>query len=128
MLLALSDPAAAPLFAVAAAALVAFLSASQDILVDAWRIESYPARLQGGAMAAYVWGYRTALLISGAGAIKGADIVGWHGALLIVAALVAVGPLITLIAPEPRTDAPVRPPGRFAARLRLAVIEPLRNT
>ncbi len=127
VLLALSDPAAAPLLAVAAAALVAFFSASQDILVDAWRIESYPARLQGGAMAAYVWGYRTALLISGAGAIKGADIVGWHGALLIVAALVAVGPLITLIAPEPRTDAPARPPGRFATRLRLAVVEPLRE-
>lgn len=127
VLLALSNPAAAPLLAVAAAALVAFLSASQDILVDAWRIESYPARLQGGAMAAYVWGYRTALLISGAGAIKGADLVGWHGALLIVAALVAVGPLITLIAPEPRTEAPARPPGRFAARLRLAVVEPLRE-
>ena len=52
-------------------------------------------------MAAYVWGYRAALLISGAGAIKSADIVGWHGALLGVAALIALGPVITLLAPEP---------------------------
>ena len=36
-------------------------------------------------MAAYVWGYRGALLVSGSGAIKSADIVGWHAALLIVA-------------------------------------------
>ena len=85
------NPASAPAGAVAAAALVAFLSASQDIAVDAWRIEIFPARLQGAAMAAYVWGYRTALLVSGAGAIKSADIVGWHGALLGVAALVAIG-------------------------------------
>ena len=127
VLLALSHPATAPLGAVAAAALVAFLSASQDILVDAWRIESYPPRLQGGAMAAYVWGYRTALLISGAGAIKAADIVGWHGALLGVAALVALGPLVTLIAPEPALQAIPQAVGRFATRLRIAVIEPLRE-
>ncbi len=127
VLLALSQPAAAPLGAVAAAALVAFFSASQDILIDAWRIESYPPRRQGSAMAAYVWGYRTALLVSGAGAIKGADILGWNGALLAVAALLAVGPLVTLIAPEPDGPPVIRAGGGFAARLRLAVIEPLRE-
>ena len=47
VLLALSNPAAAPLAAFAAAALVAFLSASQDIAIDAWRIEIFPARRQG---------------------------------------------------------------------------------
>lgn len=127
-LLALSNTASAPLGAVAAAALVAFLSASQDILVDAWRIESYPARRQGAAMAAYVWGYRTALLVSGAGAIKAADLVGWHGALLGVALLVAVGPAVTLLAPEPPAEpAPRRAVDGFAARLRTAVVEPLRE-
>jgi PAT family beta-lactamase induction signal transducer AmpG len=126
LLLALSDPARAPLGAVAAAALVAFLSASQDIVVDAWRIESFVPRQQGAAMAAYVWGYRLALLVSGAGAIKSADIVGWHGALLGVAALLMLGPIITLIAPEPITA--VRPPvSRILNRMSVAVVEPLRE-
>ena len=57
---------------VAAAALVAFLSATQDIAIDAWRIETFPQRLQGAAMAGYVWGYRVAMLASGAGAIAAA--------------------------------------------------------
>ena len=47
MLLALSDPAAAPMAAFAAAACVAVLSATQDIAIDAWRIEIFPARRQG---------------------------------------------------------------------------------
>jgi len=125
VLLAVSNPAVAPVPAVAAAALVAFLSASQDIVVDAWRIEVFPPRLQGAAMAAYVWGYRAALLISGAGAIKSADIVGWHGALLGVAALIALGPIVTLVASEPRASAAQRAVSGMAARLSTAVIEPL---
>jgi PAT family beta-lactamase induction signal transducer AmpG len=124
VLLALSNPAVAAVPAVAAAALVAFLSASQDIVIDAWRIEVFPSRLQGAAMATYVWGYRGALLISGAGAIKSADIVGWHGALLGVAALIATGPIITLLAPEPRAFVQHAAAG-IAARLTTAVIEPL---
>lgn len=125
VLLALSQPGVTPLLAVAAAALVAFLSASQDIVVDAWRIETFPERLQGAALAAYVWGYRAAMLVSGAGAIKGADILGWPGALLAVAALIALGPLLTLIAAEPATSGPRIVLGGLAARLRTAVLEPL---
>lgn len=130
-LLALSDPANAPAAAIAAAALVAFLSASQDIVVDAWRIEVFPARMQGAAMAAYVWGYRAALLISGAGAIKSADLVGWHAALLGVALLLAAGPIISLIAPEPIMERAAGPagvaPSRLIERIRHAIIEPLRE-
>ncbi len=125
-LLALSHPTTAPVAAIGVAALVAFLSASQDIVVDAWRIETFPPRRQGTAMAAYVWGYRIALLLSGAGAIKAADVLGWHGALLVVAALIALGPAITLLAPEPDT-APRPSSAGFFARLSRAVIEPLRE-
>ena len=123
-LLALSNPVAAPLGAIAAAALVAFLSASQDIVIDAWRIETFPPRAQGAAMAAYVWGYRIALLVSGAGAIKAADHWGWQGSLLAVAALLALNILITLLAPEPAV-APRVTTTALAARLRTAVVEPL---
>ena len=120
--LAAAHPRAAPGLAIAAAACVAFLSASQDIVIDAWRIETFPPRAQGAAMAAYVWGYRIALLIAGAGVIAASAHVGWHLALGGVAALLALAPLVTLAAPEP-ADTP-RPRG---AGLRGAVLVPLRD-
>jgi MFS transporter, PAT family, beta-lactamase induction signal transducer AmpG len=124
VLLALSDPTGGPMVSLAAGALVAFLSASQDIVVDAWRIELFPPRRQGAAMAVYVWGYRIALLISTTGVIAAAARVGWHAALLGVAALIALGVVITLLAPEP--DGAVRQAiVGFVARLRHAVLEPL---
>jgi PAT family beta-lactamase induction signal transducer AmpG len=111
---------------VGAAALVAFLSASQDIVVDAWRIEIFPRRLQGVALAAYVWGYRLALLVAGAGAIKGADFLGWSGSLFVVAVLIACGPFLTLLAPEPEA-APAQRAVGAAERLLHAVVEPMRE-
>lgn len=127
VLLALSDPVIAPAGAVAAAALVAFFSATQDIAIDAWRIETFPARRQGAAMAVYVWGYRAALLVASPGAIWAASRVGWHASLLGVAALVGLGLVVTLIAPEPRTER--APPLRlgFAARMKRAVVDPFRD-
>ena len=66
-------PGATCRFVALAAALVAFLSASQDIVVDAWRIEVFPQHRQGAAMAAYVWGYRVALLIATTGVISAVE-------------------------------------------------------
>ena len=121
-LLALSEPAAAPLAAFAAAAGVAILSATQDIAIDAWRIEVFPERRQGMALAVYVWGYRVAMLVSTTGVIAAAGFLGWHRALLGVAVLIAAGCLVTLAAsPE---DAPTAPPARG---LRHAVIDPVRS-
>jgi PAT family beta-lactamase induction signal transducer AmpG len=129
-LLALSNPAAAPVAAIAAAALVAFLSASQDIVIDAWRIEVFEDRMQGAALAAYVWGYRGALLVSGSGVIASAGIIGWNVALLGVAALIGLGILVTLLAPEPdvaRDLAPVDAQASLPVRIRHAVVDPLRE-
>ena len=122
LLLAFTDPARLPLAAFAAAAGVAVLSATQDIAVDAWRIETFPERGQGLALAVYVWGYRLAMLVSTTGVIAAAGFVGWHSALAGAAALIGAGVLITLAAP--REDA-----GDGAARpgLRSAVIEPIRS-
>ena len=122
--LALCDPAH-PLPLVAAAALVAFLSASQDIAVDAWRIELFPERSQGAALAAYIWGYRAALLVAGAAAIGLAGRLGWHGALLGVTALVAAGPVFTLLAPAPAFVAVQRGAAGVWANFRVAVARPL---
>ncbi len=126
--LALSDPAHLPLAALGCAALVAFLSASQDIVVDAWRIEVFPEHLQGAALAAYVWGYRVALLIATTGVISAVGLVGWHVALLGVAALIGCGLVVTLLAPEPEAaPVPRAGPAGVAARLTRAVVAPLRE-
>jgi MFS transporter, PAT family, beta-lactamase induction signal transducer AmpG len=126
-LLALSDPSHLPLLSLGLAALVAFLSASQDIAVDAWRIEVFPQHRQGAAMAAYVWGYRVALLIATTGVISAVTAVGWHAALLGIAALMGLGVVVTLLAPEPPPAERQALPGGIGARLVHAVIEPLRD-
>jgi PAT family beta-lactamase induction signal transducer AmpG len=125
--LAASDAGTAPLATIAAAALIAFLSATQDIVIDAWRIETFPERLQGAANAAYVWGYRLAMLVSGAGVIALAGRLGWHGALLPVAVLLGAGPLVTLLAAEPAVGAARVVASDLAARIAIAVIAPLRD-
>jgi PAT family beta-lactamase induction signal transducer AmpG len=128
-MLALTNPAASPATSIAAAALVAFLSASQDIAIDAWRIETFPQRQQGEALAAYVWGYRFAMLAATTGVIWASGLIGWHAALLGIALLLVLGPVVTLIAPEPGTDDATKAAGgeTLASRARHAVIEPLRS-
>ena len=124
--LAASDPIRSPQLLVGAAVLVAFLSASQDVVVDAWRVETFPERLQGVALAAYVWGYRLALLVSGAGAIGLADKIGWHGSLSVMAGLAGAGLLVTLVAAEPARAAVAVAHG-FGQRLRTAIVEPFHD-
>lgn len=129
--LALSGGPAAPLSAVCAALAIAFLSATQDIAIDAWRIEVFPQRLQGAANAVYVWGYRLAMLVSGGGAIYFAGALGWSGSLLCIAALAALAVLVTLAAPEPRHDRDPLPhaatPASALARVIRALATPLRD-
>ena len=125
-LLAGSNPAA-PLSAMAAAALVAFLSASQDIVVDAWRIETFPQRLQGAALAVYIWAYRVALLIATSGVIAASGRIGWRASLLGVAALIALGVPATLLAPEPaRTMARAVASG-IAGRFHAGLVAPFQE-
>ena len=122
ILLAVSDPATAPLAAFAAAACVAVLSATQDIAIDAWRIEIFPERRQGVALAAYVWGYRVAMLVSMSGVVAASGVAGWHAPLLGVAVLIAAGTLVTLAVD--REDPTAAVPGRG---LRHAVIDPVKS-
>ena len=124
--LAWSDPSRAPAL-VAVAVGVAFLSASQDIVVDAWRIETFAPAAQGAAMAAYVWGYRVALLASGAGAIGLAGPLGWHWALSCMAGLSALGVGTSLLAAEPRVAVQAARAEGVTGRLRGAVVTPLRE-
>jgi PAT family beta-lactamase induction signal transducer AmpG len=117
-----TDPATLPVATVAVAVLVAFLSASQDIVVDAYRIEVLEERAQGYGLACYIWGYRGALLASNAGALAVAEVAGWTAAFAYCAALVGVGLAAVLLGPEPASrHVPVQ---GWAARLRAAVVDP----
>ncbi len=114
-----------PLFA--AACLLAFLSASQDILIDAWRIEVFAPQLQAAALGAYSWGYRIAMLCSGAGAIALAARIGWHRALLAMAVLSLLGPVLALLAREPVLPVRVGTGRGWRDALRVRVAEPFRD-
>ena len=82
-----------------------------------------PPRRQGAALAAYIWGYRVAMLVSGAGVIALSARTGWHTAMLLVACLALIGPLATFLAPEPEVERQTGPAG-FAARFTAAVRVP----
>jgi PAT family beta-lactamase induction signal transducer AmpG len=83
------------------ALLVAFASATQDITIDAWRIEAVELARQGAMAAAYNLGYRLAVLAGGAGALYIADFVSWPAAYVAMGALMGVGIVTTLLVREP---------------------------
>ncbi len=89
------------------ALLVAFLSASQDIVIDAYRVELLRPDQQGPGAAMIQTGYRFAMLAAGAGALIIADHAGWFAAYATMAALLAVGMLVFLLGPEPEISAKV---------------------
>ena len=80
---------------------VAFCSSTQDIVVDAYRIEAVIPEYQGAMAATYVLGYRVALLAAGAGAFYIADYTSWETAYFAMAATMLVGIITTLIINEP---------------------------
>jgi len=132
--MALNDPAKqlAPL--VWCALVVAFGSATQDIALDAYRIESAGADAQAALAASYQTGYRLAMIWAGAGVlwiaarVQGADAAGydasaWRVAYLVMAASLLPGVLTVLASPEPQPQ-PLAPARSVAEWLRGALIEP----
>ena len=89
--IAFGDPAHALSWTIASAFLLAFVSASQDVVIDGCRIDSAPVERQGMMSAAAQLGYSGALLCAGAGALYIADFISWKAAYLSMAALMAVG-------------------------------------
>jgi PAT family beta-lactamase induction signal transducer AmpG len=85
----------------AAALLVAFLSASQDVVIDAWRVEILRPEEQAAGASLIQTGYRIAMLVSGAGALMIAARAGWFAAYATMAALLSVGMLVFIFGPEP---------------------------
>jgi PAT family beta-lactamase induction signal transducer AmpG len=91
------------------ALLVAFLSASQDVVIDAYRVEILTPEQQGPGAAMIQTGYRLAMLASGAGALLVAARFGWFAAYATMAALLGVGMLVFIVGPEPATPPQAQP-------------------
>jgi MFS transporter, PAT family, beta-lactamase induction signal transducer AmpG len=122
------DPIASPLMIGIAALLVAFCSATQDIVVDAFRIQSLPTDEQAAGMASYVAAYRIGMLVSSGGIIGFSawlDAQGvskdavWPIAYAAAALLVLVGLAATLLAREPDSSAQRDPTAGHSALMRL---------
>jgi PAT family beta-lactamase induction signal transducer AmpG len=121
-----SDPAVDPWRTALFAALVAFLSASQDIVIDAYRIELLSDDEQGAGAAATQWGYRFGMIASTVVALYTAEFFGWPRTYLAMAALVSIGLITVALTPEPSHVESHAGPG-LAGFLRSAVFEPFRD-
>jgi PAT family beta-lactamase induction signal transducer AmpG len=106
--LGLSEPHSAPGITAILALAVAFFSASQDIVIDAYRIDILDEDLQGAGAAMTQAGYRFGLLASGAGALYLATEIVWSLVYGIMAGLVLVGFITALCAPIPHADTAIR--------------------
>ena len=100
---------------------LAFVSASQDIGVDAYRTDLLAAHERGMGAALAVGGYRLALLGTGAGALIIAGEIGWQMTYWCMASLLSIGLLGTLLGPQPEQ------PGVPPPTLRAAVVEPFQE-
>ena len=99
---------------------IAFLSATQDVAIDAYRTELLPEQERGLGAAMAVGGYRLAMLVSGALALVLADQIGWQTTYLLMAILMALTIIVTCFGPELVDTSPPQ-------TLKQAVIEPWRE-
>lgn len=109
--MALFSPNEQPNMIMILAGLIAFLSASSDIAIDAYRVDMLTPKERPLGAAMSVNGYRIAMLISGGLALVIADVWGWKYAYLLMAGLLSIGVIATFIGPEPEVQ--VSPPKRL---------------
>src|SRR5688572_17123891 len=102
------------------AVFVGFSSATQDIVIDAWRIEAAEESRQGAMAAAYQWGYRIAMIMAGAAPLLMAQAYSWNFSYAVMAALMAVGMVGVFAAPKegPHRARPINTEGATAAPAR----------
>jgi PAT family beta-lactamase induction signal transducer AmpG len=106
------NPKAAPSRMAVAALLVALLSASQDIVSDAYRTDVLPPEERASGTSTFIFGYRIAMLVSGMGALALSDYLPWPTVFRMVALLMLPAVVVTWRSPEPET---VRPPRTISA-------------
>ena len=101
LLMSLSDPASQLNLLVWAAILVAFSSATQDIAIDAWRIEAMPVESQGAMSGTYQMGYRLGMLLAGGGSFLIAHYYSWPMAYSVMSVVMIMGVITTFMIAEP---------------------------
>ena len=101
ILLGLQKPAETVWLVSAAALLVAFLSASLDVVIDAYRREHLADEEQGLGAAFYTYGYRAGMLLAGGGGLIAADSIGFAAVYFVMAGIMALTVVVTVVAPEP---------------------------
>ena len=138
LLMAAQDPSLSLTFMALAAVALGFSSATQDIVIDAYRIEAVDETLQAMMSAIYIAGYRIGMLMAGAGSLYLAEILGstgetysytaWSQTYMAMAALMGIGLITTLLIAEPERrvkapeeDAPLRDKGLFLLGFALSV-------
>lgn len=120
-----ASPEIAPFVTAALALAVAFFSASQDIVIDAYRIEILDDDQQGAGAAMTQAGYRLGLIAAGAGALFLAEVADWSVVYMAMAGLVLVGFLVALRAPAPaENDTVTETSQSMGERFKSAVVEP----
>jgi PAT family beta-lactamase induction signal transducer AmpG len=128
-----TDPRVDPGATALVALVIAVLSATQDIVVDAYRIEMLRPDEQGAGAAATQWGYRFGMIVSSAGALYAAEFGGWRFAFATMAAFMLVGMVAVLLTPEPAAEAPAPRSradsigARLAAWIAAAAVGPFRE-
>ena len=107
---------------------VATLSATQDTVIDAYRVELLPKEEQGTGAAWATFGYRIGMLVSGAGALALADATDWKSTYVIMAVVMGLGVLLTLLMREPEIERTVQMgTTKFAVFIHDYVIAPFRD-
>ena len=124
--MAFSSPAHSPALTAAIAVLIAFFSASQDIVVDAYRTDLAEQEEVGPAAALYIAGYRIALLVSGAIALILSDHMTWQAVYLLMAAAMGIGIVTAMFAPEPKEAG--KPPQTLVQAVVLPFVEYFKRT
>jgi len=107
--------------------LVSFSSATQDIAIDAWRIEAVEVDRQAAMAASYQYGYRIGTLLAGAGALFLADVLDWRLTYLAMACCMGVGVVAVILIGEPEHHDSARAKQSVAEWGRTYIVGPLRD-
>nr|WP_106477046.1 MFS transporter [Phytohalomonas tamaricis] len=129
MSIALFSPSTQPLLIGLIALLISLFSATQDIVIDAYRREHLPERELGLGSGFYVYGYRVGMLLASGGGMVLADFIGFQATYLTMGAILGTCMLVTLLAPEPDKVSASLPTNQGGSKhqIRSTFWEPIRN-
>ncbi len=126
--IAIGNPATQLWWTIVVSVALGFFGATQDVVIDGWRIASVPTERQALMTSIAETGYRVGILVSGAGALILSDHIGWHGAYLVMAAAILPGMAAALYAPEPEpVELPLAPKAGIVATILGPFLELIRR-